>query len=104
MIFSITCTDSAVELASASWKVTKSRPPSSEGTNPDGLALNRKKAPRQIPSSSKRMTQEYFMLFLTPWVNPVVNFSKRRSNQRKNLSSRFFFFVRSVGFNKRVQR
>src|ERR1700744_140007 len=80
------------------------RAPSSVGTNQEGLVLNKYQAPTQIPSNKMTMTHEYFMLLLTPLTYLAVNFSKRRSNQRKNLSRRFFFFSGFVGFNNSVHR
>src|SRR5580658_7092876 len=92
MIFSMTSTDSVVELASASWKVIKSRPPSSDGTKPDGLTRNKQNAATQIPANTKIIAQEYRMLRRTPFVYPAVNRSNQRSNHAKNRSTKFFFF------------
>ena len=64
--FASTALEAVVEEASGMVYVTNNRPPSSEGTKPDGLLLNNKKAKTHIATSTPTIIAVFLILRTTP--------------------------------------
>src|SRR5471030_3132681 len=89
IIFTMAFTDCVVDDASGKAYVTNKRPPSSDGTNPDGLLLNRRKVPTQIQTKITTTYLAPLILCLTPLVYLPVTLSNHLLNQLNPLSSQF---------------
>src|ERR1700722_4043679 len=79
--FASTLLEAVVEEASGMVYVTNNRPPSSDGTKPDGLALNSITAKTHITTSTLTMTAACLMLRLTPAEYFTLSQSKPLLNQ-----------------------